>query len=252
MSNNIQPPPTSEPQLDIREQLFNGGETGPIQQIQVEASLIFSLRGILFDFDLHMYAPGDLIPDAQSPEELYQQVVRPWLDHHPVLACMEVRMSGSGLHGILRFDKPVELPDEGAQQRWAACVEVVQAALPIDPGQPGITATTRAIGSINSKNGRTVELLTPGKPVTVDEVLSLRDQMKIAPFRTVMENVTGSSRLTPCPVCRHSDATLSALDHVGKCYGSSSPCGQVNLAQFYDLLLQPRRPDEEAGQNANN
>ncbi len=71
-------------------------------------------------------------------------------------------MSGRGLHLILWFDEPVELPTDRELDRWGAIVKIVQAALPIDPDQPGITACSRAIGSINSKNGAEVVQSTFG------------------------------------------------------------------------------------------
>ena len=231
-------PTTCTEREDIREQLFNEGLTGPISHVQVSTERIAKLRGILFDIDPDILQSGLLLPQISlDPVELYEQTVKVWLDRHPTLRDCEVRMSGRGLHLILWFDEPVELATDRELDRWGAIVEVVQASLPIDPDQPGITACTRALGSINSKNGAEVVQLAAGRPVSQQRVLELLEQMSSAPFQTVMEIVTGSCELSPCPVCGKADQTLKALSHAGSCYGS---CGRVQLEQLYDQMFKPR------------
>ena len=118
-----------------------------------------------------------------------------------------------------------------------ALLHFVCATLPVDPDQPGITATTRAIGSINSKNGAQATLLAPGEPVSKDEVMALFEDMRSGPFKTVVRIAAGSEQLSPCPVCSQPDTSLKALDHVGTCYGS---CGRIQLDGLYDVFLAPR------------
>ncbi len=131
-------PTTCTEREDIREQLVNEGLTGPFTHIQVSTDRIAKLRGILFDIDPDILQSGLLLPQISlDPVELYQQTVKVWLDRHPTLRDCEVRMSGRGLHLILWFDEPVELITDRELDRWGAIVEVVQAALPIDPDQPG-------------------------------------------------------------------------------------------------------------------
>jgi hypothetical protein len=151
-------------------------------------------------------------------------------------------MTGGGLHTILWTDKPIEFLEPGDRERWVAKVQVIQAALPIDPMQPGITATTRAIGSINGKNGKKVRRLKAPEPVTQLELEAFADEIVASPFKTVMKILTGTDRLQPCPKCKQDDATLSALDHVGKCYGS---CGTVKLEDLYGLVLRPSKKGAE-------
>ena len=232
---------------DTREALYNCGALGPLKQIQVSTERIVELRGILFDLDPDIFMAGSIVPTVpKDPAEFYEAVIRPMLDRHPVLAKAEVRNSGRGLHAILRFDEPVEFNTDGERGRWSGIVQVVQASLPIDPDQPDITAVTRANGSINSKNGAKVTMLAEGEPVTEAEVLGLYDEMITEPFRTVMEILTGSEKLSPCPICGREGTELAALRRVGRCYGS---CGNVKIDRLYDLVLVSRNC-KEAGANA--
>jgi len=226
------------PQIDAREQLYNVGLRGPIQQVQLCVEQITRLLGILFDIDPKLFRIGGLFSLVPAdPREFYTTVLGPMLARHPVLTKVQAIVSGTGIHVILRIDPPIELKSAADQQRWAGNVEVVQAALPIDPDQPGITAVTRPIGSINGKNGALVELVAAGEPVTEQEVMSLYEEMIRSPFATVCKILTGDTKVSPCPICRQPDSTLSALNWVGKCYGS---CGKVTLAQLYDAVLAPR------------
>jgi hypothetical protein len=223
---------------DLREQLFNEGEVGVIEEIQVSTERITAIRGILFDLDPQLYRTGPFTCGlSEDPEILYEHVIRLWLDRHPVLRNCEVRLSGTGLHAILWFENPVPLTTAGQRGRWAGIVKVVQASLPIDPDQPGITATTRALGSTNSKNGAKVRRIRKGKPVTADDVLGLFNDMCAAPFRTVLTVLAGTGSVTPCPICGHQDTELKAQEYLGFCYGS---CGKVKLEALYDSVLAPR------------
>ena len=221
---------------DYRKQIFNDGAVGPIEKIQVSTDRIVRVRGILYDLDLGMYQAGVIIPRVpKDPKVWYEQVVRPWLGRHPVLDKAKVRFTGGGIHVIPWFAEPVDIENDSDRERWAAIVQVVQAALPVDPQAPGITATTRAIGSTNSKNGAKVVRLKEGQPVSTDEVLALYEVMCSSPFKTVMTILTGAGRVSPCPVCNKPGSALQAYDHIGRCYD----CGKVNLDQLYDLVFHP-------------
>ena len=250
MTTIVSNPSTNTEREDIRQQLFNAGHTGPISQILVSADEVTKLRGILFDIDPAVLRPGSLLGQISlDPVELYEQTVKPWLTRHPVLRHCEVRVSGTGLHVILRLAEPVILKKINDLQRWLGIVKTVQTALPTDPDLPGITACTRAVGSINSKNGAKVFRLTSGQPVAAEQVVQLYRQMMTAPFRTVLEIVTGGQEVSPCPLCSDRERTLKALDRLGLCYDS---CNSVSLYQLYDLMVQPRtlvggKKDRHAG-----
>jgi len=233
--------PTSAPSpapldLDAREQLFNEGAVGPIDQIQVSTERIAKLRGILFDLDPANLRSGPLVPmPSLDPESFYEHCLKRWLAHHPVLEHLEVRASGTGLHGILWLEPQPVFDDATERTRWCAIVKIVQAALPTDPCAPGITATTRALGSVNGKNNEIVRQLQPGRPVAPDRVIALKDELCQAPFKTLFRILTGADRLAPCPFCHQE--TLVALEQVGRCYG----CGRSTLERLSNELFQPHK-----------
>ena len=220
-----------ENDVDLREQLVNGGAVGPITEVSLPEPMITSLRGILLDFDPSLYRKA-----VADPKLFCGDLVERWLSRHPVFQKAEVRSSGRGLHVLLLFDRPVEFATQGERQLWAAVVKVIQRLLPTDPGCPGITALTRPVGSVNSKNGKQVRLLKEGRPVDPQEVLALFEEVKAAPFRTVASLLFGGERVSPCPLCQAEGSALVALDHSGKCYG----CGQVRIGQLFDVFLKPR------------
>ncbi len=216
---------------DLRESLANDGRVGPIRAVQLALAEIVAVRGIGYDLDRKSYRVSPLTPVVPSdPVEFYEQVARDWLARDPVLAKAEVRMTGTGLHAILRPGPPIELRDAAHRDELAAIVQLVQAALPVDPGQPGITMTTRAVGSANPKNGRTVGVLATGEPVTEAEIQDLAGRMRRSPFRTVLTILAGAEREKPCPIC--GKGSLVGLDRAGKCYG----CRSVGLADLYDIV----------------
>ena len=112
-------------------------------------------------------------------------------------------------------------------------MKIVQAVLPTDPMAPGVTATTRALGSVNSKNGQEVRRLKEGSKVSPKDVIALQEEMCAAPFGTLFQVLTGSDRMSPCPFC--GKESLVALDHVGLCYG----CGKVASAHILNHLGSP-------------
>ncbi len=239
LSGPLATQPEAELPPDAREQLFNGGDVGPVGHIQVSTERIVKLRGILFDIDPHNLRGGALVPAlSQDADVFYERCLRPWLSNHPVLEHLEVRASGTGLHAILWLDPPVTFYDDAARKQWCSIVKIVQAILPTDPMAPGITATTRAIGSLNTKCNRHVRRLKQGRPVTPAEVITLKDQLCGSPFRTVFQVLTGADRLSPCPFC--AKATLVALDHAGVCYG----CGKVSFERLCREVFESQKAAE--------
>jgi len=232
---------------DQREQLFNEGACGQFSKVQVSRERVAQLQGILFDLDMRMLNTSPLITEpAVAPVDFYHRYVQDWLSRSPVLNKAEVRCSGQGLHVILRFDKPVEFRTDGDRDRWDGIVKVVQAALPVDPDAPSITATTRPVGSTNGKNGAEVTQLAAGSQVSEVEVLGLYEAMRNAPFETVLHILAGPGDIKPCPFCQGAGTTLNPGRIVGFCYGG---CGKISLPRLYELLLSPRRvvEQEEAG-----
>jgi hypothetical protein len=227
-------PPALPP--DAREQLFNEGAVGPIDHVQVSTERIAKLNGILFDLDPQNLREGPLLPAmCQDPEQFFEQCVQRWLGNHPLLQHLEVRVSGTGLHGILWLDPAVEFAEEADRKRWCSIVKIVQAILLTDPLAPGVTATARAVGSVNSKNGQEVRRLKEGQPVSRKDVIALSEEMCAAPFNTLFRILTGTDRISPCPFCDRE--TLVALHHAGVCYG----CGKVSFERLCGELFQPTK-----------
>jgi hypothetical protein len=226
---------------DLREQLVNGAEVGDITDVSLPETMITLLRGMMLDLDPRLLRKKVVPSEIRAePKKFYEQIVSTWLARHPVLGKAEVRNSGTGLHVILRFDAPVEFQTEGERQRWAGMTRTIQKLLPTDPNCPGITALTRPVGSVNSKNGAKVRLYRKGQPVTADEVIALYEEVQRGPFRAIAHLLFGCERITPCPVCKGDGTRLDALDHVGKCYGG---CGKVSLGQLFDAFLKPRKKE---------
>ena len=250
MANSIITEPgaaTPEGRIDIRQQLFNDGLTGPVGMIQIPTQRITRLLAFMYDLDARLLLPDNpLVPPAADPRRFYENI-RPVLERHPLARRGEVRSSGGGLHVIVPFGPPVELVTAADQQKWATMIRPAQYSLPADPNAPGITALTRPVGSVNSKNGATVEVIKPGEPIDPREVEAFVRQLLGAPFRTVATILLGDERILPCPACRGEGTRLDVLDHAGICYAR---CGKVSLARLYDCVLRPFEPTREAGKGA--
>lgn len=228
---------------DMRESLCNEREEGAITKVSLPEDRITSLHGIVFDIDVDLYQESRLIPQPDVRAHVFfEETLVTWLANDPVLAKAEVRYTGRNLHVLLWFDVPLEIRADCDRERWSAIVQVVQAALPIDPNQPGITALTRPIGSRNSKTRQQVAQLKSPTPVSIEEVMSLYDRMCGQAFRTVFRILNGDDRCVPCPFCDSADSDFVALDRVGQCYAK---CGRVGLEKLYHLLLKPRIDQEE-------
>jgi hypothetical protein len=246
MCSLVRKPPTgkaTDDRIDKRETLWNEGLTGKAGSIQVPTERITRLLGVLFDLDPAKLAENPWFPPADNPVEFHANI-KPVLQRHPLASHAEVRASGTGLHAIVRLDPPVELETAAAQKWWAALVRAVQCSLPVDPNAPGITALTRAIGSINSKNGAVVKVLEPGEPIDPASVIEFVKELARARFKTVAMILRGCEHIQPCPICRRDGTHLDILDRVGKCYGH---CGRVSLARIFDTIYKPVEPAQTAG-----
>ena len=225
------------PCTDVRQALYNDQAVGPINKIQLPAVRITRLHGILFDLDPKILIPGNTIfSPADTPEDFHVSIT-PVLERHPLARFAEVRASGTGLHLILWMLPPVELMASAEQRRWGAIVKAIQRTLPIDPDMPGITAVTRQIGSINSRNGAIVKILRAGEPVDPQVVEKYIATLAASPFCEIALPLLGQQRVSPCPVCRAAGSRLDVLDHLGMCYGN---CGKVKLPELFDVVLQSR------------
>lgn len=236
------PQPSGSGVDDLRESLFNGRQKGLASSIQIPTELITVLHGIVLDFDPDRLRPA-AIPDGatETPDSLYRLAVGPWLARHPVFARAEVRSSGRGVHALLWIDPPVQIDHPGERERWAARVRIIQSILPCDPHAPGITALTRAIGSINSKNGGLVKVLKPGVSLAQDELLQLIDEIRSRPFAVAAQMLLSSSS-SPCPVCRRHGSRLGVQDRIGLCYGG---CGRVTLGRLLAAYVQPSTTEQD-------
>ena len=155
--------------VDLREALYNDRAVGPITSIQLPTVRITQLHGILFDLDPHILKPGNPIfppADCWSSSTTASSTFLPGT----LARFAEVRVSGTGLHLILWMQPAVQLLTEMQQNRWGTIVKAVQLSLPIDPDMPGITAVTRSVNSLTSKNGAVVTTLCPGEPVSPELV----------------------------------------------------------------------------------
>jgi hypothetical protein len=228
---------------DLREQLVNECQSGTFAQAQLAAERITSLHGILFDLDPGRYRPGNpILPPDPDPKTFFTNI-EAVLDRHPLARSAEVRVTGTGLHVIVRLCPAVELTSSAEQEHWEHIVRAVQATLPADVNAPGITALTRPVGSVNSKNGRTVEVIRPGTTVSAEQVTAFLTRVARAPFKEVISVLLGGLRVTPCPVCRGEGTRLDVLNYVGMCYGH---CGKLKLAQVFDSIYVPFTKDGAA------
>ena len=149
--------PETAAQVDLREQLFNEGQIGLVEHIQVSRERITKIRGIMYDIDPSLFRDTGLIKSVPTdPREFHQVILSAWLSRNTLLKHAEVRVSGTGLHVLLWFDEPVVLSGDADRDRWDGIIKVIQSALPVDPNQPSVTCLTRAINSTNSKNHATV------------------------------------------------------------------------------------------------
>jgi len=228
--------------VDLREQLFNDGLTGPAGMIQLPTERITRLLAFMYDFDPKLLIPENpFFPPANEPRRFYEGI-KAVLDRHPLARHAKILCSGTGLHAIVQLQPPLELGSAADQQKWATLIRAAQCSLPADPNASGITSLTRAVGSINSKNGAHVEVLKPGVPIEPRVVEEFVQQLVKAPFRTVAMVLLGDDRVLPCPVCRGGRSRLDVLDQFGKCYAR---CGKVALSQIFDCVFKPLEPAQD-------
>jgi hypothetical protein len=97
--------PAAVAQVDQREQLFNQGDIGPIERVSRSAEEIVSLRGIMLDIDPQRFNSQHFTNPNRDVATFFRHVIAPMIGRHHILKNMEVRGSGTGLHGIVWFDK---------------------------------------------------------------------------------------------------------------------------------------------------
>jgi hypothetical protein len=232
----------STPDQDMREALYNDQAKGPAYKIQLPLERVTTLRGILSDLDPKWLIPGNpIFPPADTPKAFYEGI-RLVLDRHPLARFAEVRASGTGLHLILWLRPAVELRSTAEQQYWDHIVRAVQRTLPVDPDMPGMTALTRPVGAINTKNGAVVEVLNAGTAIEPAAVQAFMSRLVQAPFREVACILLGEERVQPCPVCLGAGTRLDVLDRVGLCYGG---CSKVTGDRLFERILMPRPSPSE-------
>ena len=231
-------PPQSTDNVDLRQACYNGMAVGDFSAVQLAQGEIIRLDAIAIDVDPGFLRNSLLFPMIpwDDPRRVYHEIVAPMLARDPALAGAEVRDTGTGLHVLLRPDQPIEFQTEIDRRKWSSLVEIIQAVLPSDPHAPGITMVTRPIGSINSKNCRTVTRVADGYPVAVDSILGLVDRMRRAPAKTIFGIWFGTDRLQPCPICGKGRG-LIAKSRNAKCY----TCGTIELPQLLDLAYLNRQ-----------
>ena len=100
---------------------------------------------------------------------------------------------------------------------------------------------TRAIGSINGKNGRPVVRLRDGRPVDQQDVIRFATQVAKSPFRTVAGILLGAERTDCCPLCLQQG--LTAYDREGRRYR----CGRVGLDRLLNAVFVGRGDSAEPG-----
>src|SRR5687768_14289784 len=105
--------------IDSREQLVNACAVGPFEAASLPLEMITSLHGIILDFDQGLFREARVPTEARSdPACFYESVIRPMLARSPVFNRAEVRSSGSGLHALVRFEKPLVFDSDADRQRW--------------------------------------------------------------------------------------------------------------------------------------
>ena len=233
----------SKDQPDLREQLFNQGEIGPVGLVSASIKAVGQIRGILIDIDLNLFQPdGVFSPVGLTSEEFYERHLINWLKNHPVLSQAEVRFTGSGFHVLLWFEEPLALQGFTDITRWSNLVDVVQVSLPSNPKQPGINALTWPVGSINSKNGLEVKQLKEGGFVTREEVMELASWIIAEPFAMTLKIWFGGEQVSPCPVCRHEGSYLEpSRSWYGRCYGECSLVRYDNMVQAILTNYHPQK-----------
>lgn len=218
---------------DDRETLCNAALMGPARDIQYAAEEIVELRCVMIDLDpryLSTSLPwGDSLGD---PRRLWHEHLRPGLTLIGLAEWCEARLSGTGLHLIISFSTPVSIDSNRDRQVWDARIRVLQSLLLGDPHSPGITALTRPVGSINTKNQALVETIHAGQLITAEQFAIVVDQLAAEPARTVMQYVYGTDRVTPCPYCGGDGTTCSALSRNTLSYGC---CAKRDISDLFRL-----------------
>ena len=237
-----QPTHATQPELDIFQQLFNDGQFGQKGAIRDEFKSVTHIPAVRIRLNPDHYRNSLMVPSSTlTPCDFYEKVVKNWLDQHPLLAKAEARDLGDAIDVILWLDSPIAISGKRQRYAWAGLIKVVQSILPINPQHPSMNATTRATGSVIGSTGHKVSLIRQGEPLTKNELSGLYVRMAVRPFDMVMRVVTSQDRLDPCPLCKANGSSLVARRDHGFCDGG---CGEVTLAQLYDLIFNsPEGPE---------
>ena len=223
---------------DIREATFNGGDQGPAYAIAKPVDQVSAIRCFMIDIDCGLLDPAVVgISSSQSADDLYEHLVRIWLDRNAVLAKAEVRNTGHGLHILLQLDEPIICEGDDAR-RWDKIARGLRTILPGDPKLNGIIAMTRPVGAANTKYepAKTVTRLRTGSPVSRAEIIDLSQRLATGPARLWLQVFHGGERVLPCPFCR---AGTTSLGVVGawqlRCY----ECGRVDASKLVYRYYAP-------------
>ena len=228
--------PATTADNDERESLVNDRRRGTKYEITPKVEEVAAIHGFMNDLDCKMLDPAVVGEGCvESAAAFYDQHVRHWLDHDPVLSKAEVRDSGHGLHVLLWLDEPIIVADGEARQ-WDDIARGICNALPGDPNLNGIIALTRPIGAVNTKYNppREVRLLRPGQPVSRAEILDLNQRVTMQPARLWMRLFFGGERVDPCPLCGKESLVVAGYWQC-RCYG----CGRVNAASLVYRFYSP-------------
>lgn len=228
------PPPVGKTKgkIDVCEQMFNRGETGPIREVSLSRERVTESRGLMIDVDPSILRESSLLGNvSHKPTQLYHETIRGLLQRHKVLASAEVRRSGRGLHCLFWFKEPQLCDSDDARERIESTFELISNVLPGDPQQPLLNAMTRALGSTNSKNNVTVTQLATGRKITFADLEQLATDITVAPFRFVLRVWGGDENR--CPRCRDSDLTW-VKEKVAHCYR----CGKIALDDVIESAYQ--------------
>lgn len=234
----VQEPAVSAGEQDERESLVNDCPRGPANLITPRVEEVSSIHGFVNDLDcgiLDAAVVGEV--STTSPQALYDEHVRLWLDRDPVLRKAEVRDTGHGLHTVLRLADPIICAADEARI-WDEIALGICNALPGDPKLHGIIALTRPIGAMNTKREphATVRQLRPGELVTRAEILDLNHRVTEQPSRLWMRLFFGGERAAPCPLCRGNGTSLGLA---GKWQCRCYECGRVDAAALVYRFYSP-------------
>lgn len=243
--------PDKQHLLDLAEHNVNGCLVGKRSQISLPENRITAIARLMVDVDvsewLGMLTEEELTCPAQiDPVRFWQYHLAPILDRHPLFRFSEVRFSGRGFHVLVCLDEPVLLPDDAARDLWKARLQVLQCMIPSDPQSPGLNIMTRALNSINGKNGKRVVQVRKPTPVSATQVIEAVDEFRASPFKVAAQTLFGS-QLSSCPLCHTPGSSLRIGTHNGVCYGGKCGSKLMTSDLFDRIFIGPWKPAKTGG-----